>query len=353
VKTNPVISEAERIRRKKLLAATAVTCVALVMVVSAWHVVKLGEIRMEDMRSKATYNLSEMPSHVRAAGEDINRHAMNELGKAAGRVVAVDVERMLSREQWLELETMVDVPAGEFVMGTNRAETDPQNRPEHKVKTAAFRIDRYLVTVAQYGRFLGATLHRPPSDWDKGEISRTRLMFPVTMVSWHDAKAYCGWAKKRLPTEAEWEKAARGTDGRRWPWGDTMDPTRLNTYYSLGGTSEVNKFANGVSPYGAYDMAGNVSEWTDSAFEPYPGSTASAELFKVKVPVADSPEDMRNKVIGLQIVEGAMYKVVRGGSFKSDPFSTATYHRNFALPNLASDFYGFRCAADAHTPKKK
>ncbi|MEK6750588.1 MAG: SUMF1/EgtB/PvdO family nonheme iron enzyme [Pseudomonadota bacterium] len=348
MKKFPIIGNAERDYRKRLLAATIVTCVALVMVFSAWHVVKLGELRMQDMRSKATYDLADMPSHVRAAGEDITRHALNEKGNAAGRVVSVDVERMLSREQWLELETMVDVPAGEFIMGTNRTETDPQNRPEHKLKTKAYRIDRYLVTVAQYGRFLAATRYRPPSNWEKGEISRARLLFPITMVNWHDAKNYCGWAKKRLPTESEWEKAARGIDGRRWPWGDAMDPTRLNTYYSLGGTSEVNKFATGVSPFGAYDMAGNVSQWTDSDFAPYPGSMASAEVFKVKMPVAATADDARNKVIGLHIVEGKQYKVVRGGSFKSDPFSTSTYHRNYALPNVASDFYGFRCAADAH-----
>ena len=126
-----------------------------------------------------------------------------------------------------------------------------------------------------------------------------------------------------------------------------MDANRLNTYYQLGSSNVVMKYKNGVSPYGVYDMAGNVSEWTASDFVPYEGSTATADAFKVKKLEAKSTDDRTMKVADLVTTEG-MYKVRRGGSWKSDPFSTSSYHRNFSMPFYASDFFGFRCASDVN-----
>jgi iron(II)-dependent oxidoreductase len=336
----------ERKRRQRYLGATVITCIAAAMVFGTVHVVKLGANRMQDMRDRATYDLADMKDHVRAAGEDITRQAKHEAQRQAAKTYAWnEVMSLLPKEKWQELAKMVQIPAGAFTMGTDSERADEQDKPQHKVELPAYAIDKYPVTYAQYARFVVASKHRPPLDWKNGTIPEGKYLFPVTMVDWYDARAYCSWAEKRLPTEEEWEKAARGVDGRRWPWGDDMDPKRLNTYYYVGASTEVMAYKSGVSPYGVYDMAGNVSEWTASDFSPYEGSTASKALFKPKVTQAVSDADKNMKVADLVEVKG-VYKVRRGGSWKSDPFSTSTYHRNFSLPHYASDFFGFRCAKD-------
>ena len=168
----------------------------------------------------------------------------------------------------MELIVMVAIPAGEFLMGDEK----------RKVHVDAFRIDKFPVTQRQYKRFIDANPeHRVPyvdSDWAKpynwDRQARTfppdKADYPVVLVSWHDAVAYAEWAGKRLPTEEEWEKAARGTDGRVYPWGDDFDSDRCNTAESgIGGTTLVGRYSpQGDSPYGCVDMAGNVWEWTAS-----------------------------------------------------------------------------------------
>ena len=337
---------AELQRRKKYLGATIVTCIALVVVGGSLHVVGLGSLRMGEMRSLATYNLKEESSRIRAAGEDIALHEENEknLGSAKGYTIQ-EAEALLPKEKWLELDAMVEIPAGKFLMGTNAKNADEASHPQHAVNLSRYKIDKYLVTNAQYARFVAATRHSPPSSWKDGKIARAELLNPVTLVNWYDAQAYAKWAGKRLPTEAEWEKAARGTDGRRWPWGDKMDPARLNTYYNVGSATDVTTYSNGLSPYGVYDMAGNVDQWVEDDFLPYPETDAKPEQFQGKMSLVQSEQDRAMKLSD-QVVVDKRYKVLRGGSWKSDPFSTATYHRDYSWPNFASDFYGFRCAAD-------
>lgn len=339
------LTPAERMRKKRFLSATIVTCISLAIIGGSLHVVELGSIRMSEMRSLATYNLKEESSRIRAAGEDIALHEENEQRKneSAGYTVA-QADALLTKAQWQELDSMVDIPAGKFIMGTNLKNADASSRPQHDVDLKAYRIDKYLVTNAQYARFVAATGHRPPADWKDGKIQQGTMLLPVTMVNWYDASAYAKWAGKRLPTEAEWEKAARGTDGRRWPWGDEMDPKRLNTYYNVGAANIVTTYSNGLSPYGVYDMAGNVDEWVEDDFLPYSGTDAPAEMFKGKIARVQSDQDRALKVSDLVPVN-RQYKVLRGGSWKGDPFSTATYHRDYSWPNYASDFYGFRCAS--------
>jgi gamma-glutamyl hercynylcysteine S-oxide synthase len=345
------MSEVERQKRKRYLSATLITCIALGMIGGSLHVVKLGEMRMGEMRGLATYDLKEESARIRAAGEDIALHEENEkrINEVAGYTVA-SANALLTKAQWKQLDSMVLIPAGKFIMGTDLKNADAASHPQHEVDMKAYMIDKYLVTNAQYARFIAATGHRPPSDWKNGKVQDGTLLLPVTMVNWYDAAAYAKWAGKRLPTEAEWEKAARGTDGRRWPWGNEMDPARLNTYYNVGSANIVTTYDKGVSPYGIYDMAGNVDEWTESDFAPYKGTDADAEVFKAKVAKVESAQDRAMKVSDMVPVN-RLYKVLRGGSWKGDPFSTASYHRDYSLPNFASDFYGFRCASDVKKDK--
>ncbi len=347
VSKNAIVpSPAARLKRKRFLSATVITCIALVVIGGSLHVVKLGSIRMGEMRALATYNLKEESTRIRAAGEDIAIHEENEERKnqSVGYTVA-EAEALLTKEQWRELDSTVLIPAGKFLMGTNLKNADAASHPQHSVNLHAYRIDKYLVTNAQYARFIAATGHRPPSDWKNSKIQQGELLYPVTLVNWYDATAYAKWAGKRLPTEAEWEKAARGTDGRRWPWGNEMDPSRLNTYYNVGSATNVTAYANGVSPYGVFDMAGNADEWVEDDFLPYKGTDAAAEVFQGKVAQVLNPEDRAMKLSDMVPVN-KQYKVLRGGSWKGDPFSTASYHRDFSWANYASDFYGFRCASD-------
>lgn len=183
------------------------------------------------------------------------------------------------------------IEAGDFIMGSDNGR--PDERPQRVVYLDAFEIDSYEVTNVQYLRFLEATVHKPPSYWIEGKYPPGQAVYPVVGVSWEDADVYCQWAGKRLPTEAEWEKACRGTDGRAYPWGNTWDASRSNVFrpdpslsfanlaepeatardsmwkYLLStpvntgilGLRPVGSYPNGASSYGVMDLAGNASEW--------------------------------------------------------------------------------------------
>ncbi|MBM4461073.1 MAG: formylglycine-generating enzyme family protein [Chloroflexi bacterium] len=185
---------------------------------------------------------------------------------------------------------MVAIPAGEFIMGSDAGRAD--ERPAHRVYLDAFELDRYEVTNAQYRRFMLATGERPPRCWTDNTYPAGQADYPVVGVSWDGADAYCRWAGKRLPTEAEWEKACRGTEGRVYPWGDAWEPGRANVDaagWDFGGATQdataatvwdaawarlalppgsagptlepVGSHLDGAGPYGVLDMVGNSSEW--------------------------------------------------------------------------------------------
>jgi formylglycine-generating enzyme required for sulfatase activity len=219
---------------------------------------------------------------------------------------------------------MIAIPAGEFTMGSaNKIE-----RPPHTVFVDAFEMDRFEVTNEQFERFVAETGY--VTDAEKAGDTSWRYYaegkpnHPVVKVSWNDAKAFCEWAEKRLPTEAEWEKAARGTDGRTYPWGNDWDVNKANTKDAgYRGTTIVGSFSDGASPYGVMDMAGNVAEWTSDWFQPYPGypgGDGEAQYF------------------------GEKYRVIRGGGWFSDQELVRTTERSASSVELANDDVGFRCA---------
>jgi len=220
---------------------------------------------------------------------------------------------------------MVKIPAGEFIMGEDYFKKAVG--PKHKVFLEAYEIDRFDVTNQKYREFVGATGRTPPKHWINKRVLLNKKDHPVTFVSWFDAEAYCEWKGKRLPTEMEWEKAARGTDGRVFPWGNDFVRENANVYMlGIGDTTPVGQFEKGKSPYGVYDMAGNVFQWTSDWFKPYPNNQH-----------LDNPN------------YGETHKVLRGGSFydcsyyKCGP-SFQAFNRIALSPKTISVSIGFRCA---------
>ena len=160
---------------------------------------------------------------------------------------------------------MISIPAGPFIRGTNEGGLD--ERPQRTLVLGAFAIDRYETTNFQYQQFVDATGHRksgPPARYAKNMSKMLSINQPVVYVSWEDAEAYCHWKGKRLPTEAEWEKAMRGSDGRLWPWGNVEQPNGANWARVQDGhevSAVVGTVPTDKSPYGVMDGAGNVMEW--------------------------------------------------------------------------------------------
>jgi formylglycine-generating enzyme required for sulfatase activity len=288
---------------------------------------------------------------------------------------------------------MVPIPAGEFTMGSDKSEDDTKWRganalnpygfndklyvdehPAHQVTLPAFLIDKYEVSNAQYRNFTAATGHKPPVMWPQNgynltnkflaslplpylrqvaserfqldmnvnamtqkallaaliKVQAERSKLPVTTVTWADADAYCRWAGKRLPTEAEWEKAARGPEGFEFPWGNEWDPKKINTMsenpeapYSRGGSYPGDK-----SAYGVYDMAANVSEWVADWYDAYPGAPPSDNQYY-----------------------GKIQRVTRGGITSSGHYDALSLmfrsaKRAHLPPDSALIDLGFRCAKD-------
>lgn len=257
----------------------------------------------------------------------------------------------------LNLE-FITVPAGKFTMGANPAKyraAGADELPQHVLTLPEYRIMRYPVTNGQYRAFLEATGHRAPQTWRKG-YPADRADHPVTWVAYHDALAFCRWAREvtglplRLPTEAEWEKAARGTDGRLYPWGDAWDAGRCNNREGKSkGTAPVTQYSPaGDSPYGMADAAGNVQNWCSSLFGMYPyDPTDGREAFVHRVDL--------DRTLPVQWEAGAISnperaeasegkQVLRGGSWRGDRNEARCSYRSWAAPLHRSDDTGFRLA---------
>jgi formylglycine-generating enzyme required for sulfatase activity len=251
---------------------------------------------------------------------------------------------------------MVLIPAGDLPMGSKKGEGDGDENPQHKVHLDAYYIDIHEVTNAQYHQFWLAdggekSKHTPASygssykigDWP--EVAKTKPNYPVVGVTWYDANAYAKWSGKRLPTEAEWEKAARGTEARIWPWGNDFQSelpvpgdadqslvSKIHSNRRDGGdgydntTAPVGNYSTGASPYGVHDMSGNVWEWVADWYnEDYYASSP-----------AGNPEGPG---------EGRL-KVVKGGSWNHRDHSQRCANRYYCYPDSWGNTLGFRCARD-------
>jgi serine/threonine-protein kinase len=221
---------------------------------------------------------------------------------------------------------LVYVPKGEFTMGNDSGWEE--EKPAHPVVLEAFWIDQTEVTNEAYATCVQAGACSPPSnttDFEDPNYAR----HPVIYVTWHDANQYCAWAERRLPTEAEWEKAARGTNEPGFPWGDTIDCSMANYWAGENGcvedTTPVGNYPEGASPYGALDMTGNVLEWVSTLFSAYPYDPA------------DGREDL----------DASGPRVLRGGSWNVTAEFARGSRRDWYHPVVKRNYVGFRCAMGA------
>lgn len=238
---------------------------------------------------------------------------------------------------------LVYVPAGEFMMGAREGDeqAEPDEMPMRTVSLNAFWIDRTEVTNAMFAKFLTA---KGNEKWYEAESPDAKISVlgpewvvkkgfedhPVTEVTWFGANAYCEWVGRRLPTEAQWEKAARGTDGRIFPWGNTQPNCSLANYWTGsqsctdGGPAPVGSYQGGASPYNVWDMAGNVWEWVADWY---------SDVFYKSAP-GENPTGPGS----------GSAKVMRGGSFESGPRTLRTSDRASDEPGVGRYRLGFRCA---------
>ncbi len=267
------------------------------------------------------------------------RARLRRIGLFVAAACAVALTPVLAAPSLRELDPvpMVTIPAGSFLMGSQNPKGRADEWPQRTVYVDTFAIDQVEVTNERYMAFVATTGHRsPPNPYGTGVLVSAKGIeqLPVVQVTWYDAKAYCSWAKKRLPTEAEWEKAARGTDGRMYPWGNDQ-PTQTRANFDREWIEDktlqpVGSLSGGDSPYGIKDMSGNAREWVQDWYDP--------DYY------ANAPE--RNP----QGPTKGIVRVIRGGSWHSpltDITATARGRGGFALQTHGT---GFRCVRGGEGP---
>jgi len=241
----------------------------------------------------------------------------------------ITVAGSMSSDLLAKTLTMIYIPAAEIMMGDEKGDID--EKPAHVVYVDGFYIDQYEVTNEFYAICVNEGVCREPESIGETNMSSKYYYdpqyakYPINTVNWHMAKTYCEWRGARLPTEPEWELAARGTDGRLYPWGDEIDCSYANYRNCNRQPVEVGSYETGKSVYGVYDMAGNVWEWVADKFQHYP----YVANYDGQVTEYDS-------------------RVVRGGGWKDDPQSLRSSNRSYLHPWLFYDYetVGFRCARD-------
>ena len=242
---------------------------------------------------------------------------------------------------------MILIPAGEFLMGsdpTKHKYADEAEQPQHTLYLPDYYLAKTPVTNAQYAAFVQATGHRRPEHWTDGKPPGGKKDHPVVNISWYDAIAYCRWLAEvtgklyRLPSEAEWEKGARGNDGRIYPWGNQWDAERCNAGKGTqGDTTPVGTYPQGASPYGLLDMAGNVWEWTRTLC----GKVDPKRPWELWTPSFEYPYDPADGREALDALGNAPY-VLRGGAFLSNEERVRCASRHMDLSYNRFGSRGFR-----------
>lgn len=310
---------AQNIGQMSNLATVPITNTNICKLRDYKSIADLGKIELPKLSAKEIANIAKHNNSYKLTGEA----GKGEPERSRGSVIVNKNDG----------STLILIPAGEFTMGPDDGDYD--KAPSHTVYLDAYYIGKYEVTNAQYKKFCDATGHSHPLTpdfeshlrprWSGGDYFTEYPNYPVVNVTWEDAKAYCDWAGLRLPTEAEWEKAARGTDGRTYPWGNEWDASKCNSLESRKyQPTPVGSFPQGASPYGVMDMAGNVCEWcADWWGENYYQNTPNRN------PTGPS---------------SGSYRVLRGGSWFSWQDNCFTSFRGEDWPQGRGDYLGFRCA---------
>lgn len=292
-------------------------------------------------QSVAAFQALLRPSVKEAKREPTVRATVTQQRASGGKSPVSGVQSTVSDIARLPFEPeIVLIPAGEFLMGSDPqkdkyAQKDEQ--PQHKLYLPDYYIAKTPVTNAQYATFVRATGYKAPEHWQNGEIPVGKEAHPVVHVSWDDAMTYCEWLSGAssksytLPSEAEWEKAARGTDGRIYPWDNMFDKRKCNVKESgIGGTTPVDKYPQSTSSYGILDMAGNVLEWTRSLWD----NDLGKPNFHYPYRFDDGRENLKT--------HRQLRRVVRGGAFDSDEGYARCAFRLYWYP-ICNDWHiGFR-----------
>jgi cytochrome c-type biogenesis protein len=245
---------------------------------------------------------------------------------------------------------MVFIPAGHFIFGTNLTDDAAEalslgipkpwyadETPEKKIFLKGFYIDQYEVTTRRYKKYVDDVGAEPPPNWKNNNYPEGQDKHPVAWVTWYDAANFCQWAGKTLPSEKQWERAARGTGGKKYPWGDTFDFKFANLAQATGKKTTlkpVGTFPDGATPEGVHDLVGNVWEWVEDDYSPYPGNTYKSDYYNAKLKVirGHSASDIGH-------FPGATYRSAL------EKFARSGY-RQYAHPDEPGQDVGFRCVSN-------
>jgi sulfatase modifying factor 1 len=248
---------------------------------------------------------------------------------APGRATSPPIEPRARPVENRRDTPMVLIPGGEFAMGSDRGQEDEQ--PVHRVLVKAFYLDAHEVTVSGYAEFLNSQKPDPPFKWNEA-MTGAHENKPVIGVNWYDARDYCRWVRKRLPTEAEWEMAARGNEGRIYPWG-SIHPTKAHAnagqskWRGYDTLTDVGRYEPGRTPNGVYDLAGNLWEWVADWYDPTYYQYSPSDN-----PTGPSAGPLR---------------ALRGGAWNNDSKTIRSTNRAGYAPDSRRNDVGFRCARDA------